>query len=64
MKNKRLFLTHLAYGVLKALGHALARFKQRCYGISFTGFRIFLVPGVVSCDISFRAGGSGRIHRS
>ena len=43
-----------------AMGNALARLYGLCYRIQFSGIGVSLIPGLLTCNISFRAGGSGR----
>lgn len=62
MKAGDSLISHLECSVSKAMGHALARIKRLCSRMILHGFRISLIPGVLTCDISFRAGGSGRAY--
>lgn len=59
MKNRINHFFYLLYRGFCAMGTALARL---CYRIKFEGIGISPIPGVFTCNISFRAGGSGPTH--
>jgi hypothetical protein len=63
MKYRNLFLSGLWERVFRVKGSPLARLYRLCCGIKFEGFEISLIPGIVTCSISFRAGGSGRTYQ-
>ena len=62
MKNRPIQLSRQLRRVSIAMGYALARFYRLCYRIQFSGIGVSLIPGLLTCNISFRAGGSGRAH--
>jgi hypothetical protein len=55
-------LSHLVNRVLRALGSPLARIKKLCCKIRFSSVSIHLIPALVTCNISYRAGGSARAY--
>jgi hypothetical protein len=64
MTKNPIRFSRLLYRVSMALGSALARLYRLCCGIEVNGIGISLIPGLLTCNISFRAGGSGRVHHS
>jgi hypothetical protein len=64
MEFKNLILSYLWKRVLGVKGNPLVRLYRLCYGMKLDGFRVCLIPGIIACNISFRAGGSGRIYHS
>jgi len=64
MKNRPVQLSRRFRRVSIALGYALARLYRLCYRIQFSGIGVSLIPGLLTCNISFRAGGSGRARHS
>lgn len=64
MKFENLILSCLWERVLRVKGSPLARLYRLCCGMKFDGFGVSLIPGIITCNISFRAGGSGRIYHS
>lgn len=61
MRCKSFQFSHLLYRVSRAMGSTLARICRLCCGIKFSGIGISLIPGIITCNISFRAGG-GRVQ--
>jgi hypothetical protein len=55
-------VSRLSDRVLRAMGTPLARLARLCCGIEFRGIGLSVVPGFLTCNIGFRAGGSGRTH--
>jgi len=64
MRFKSSQISHLLYRVSRAMGSTLARIYRLCCGIEFSGIGVSLIPGIITCNISFRAGGSGQNHYS
>ena len=64
MKNRPIQLFRQLRRVSIAMGNTLARFYRLCYRIRFSGIGVSLIPGLLTCNISFRAGGSGRARQS
>jgi len=62
MQNRSVRLSRALYRVPIAMGFALARLFRLCQKIEFNGIGVSLIPGLITCNISFRAGGSGRAH--
>ena len=62
MKNRNLWIPCLWKRVFRAKGSPLARLLRLCYRIKFDGLGVSLIPGLITCNISFRAGGSGRTY--
>ena len=60
MKHKSLQVSHLLCRVSRAMDSTLARICRLCDGVKFSGIGVSLIPGFITCNISFRAGGSGR----
>ena len=63
MKHRNLSLSRLWERVLRVKGSPLARLYRLCCGIKFDGIGVSVIPGIVTCNISFRAGGSGRTYQ-
>jgi len=57
MKNGPIQLSRRSRRVSIALGYALARLYRLCYRIQFSGIGVSLIPGLPTCNMSFRAGG-------
>jgi len=64
MKKRLIQLSSQLHRVSIAMGNALARMYRFCYRIQFKGIGVSLIPGLLTCNISFRAGGSGRAYYS
>lgn len=62
MHNGLRQLSLLAYRVWRAWGSPLVRMSRLCHGIEVCGNGFFRIPGLLACNISFRAGGSGRAY--
>jgi hypothetical protein len=62
MSNRKLWVSRLWKRVLRAKGSPLARLLRLRYGIKLDGLGIYLIPGLLTCNIRFRAGGSGRAY--
>lgn len=62
MKNGPVQLSRQLRRVSIAMGYALARFYRLCCRIRCTGIGVSPIPGLLTCNISFRAGGSGRAY--
>jgi len=62
MKNGPIQLSRRSRRVSIALGYALPRLYRLCYRIQFSGIGVSLIPGLLTCNISFRAGESGRAY--
>jgi len=62
MKHKTLCISRLLDRVFRAQGSPLARMYRLCSRIKFGGIGVSLIPGFFTCNISFRAGGSGQIY--
>jgi hypothetical protein len=58
----RFRISRLVNRVKRALGSPLTRIKKLCCGIKFSDVGLHLIPGLVTCNISFRAEGSGQSH--
>jgi len=63
MENRKLWTKCLWNRVFRDKDSPLVRLLRLCYRIKFDGFGISLIPGLITCNISFRAGGSGRIYQ-
>ena len=61
MKNGINRFFYLLHRGLSAMGTTLVRL---CYRIKFAGIGITPIPGILTFNISFRAGGSGPTHHS
>ena len=55
-------ILHLSYRVSRAMEATLARIYWRCCRIKFYSIWISLIPGIITCNISLRAGGPGQIY--
>ena len=64
MKHRFVSLSRRVRRVSIAMGYALARLHRLCCRIQFSGIGVSLIPGLLTCNISFRAGGSGRARHS
>ena len=64
MKSTLVRLPRLLYRVSIEIGSVLARMYRLCHRIEFSGIGVSLIPGLLACNISFRAGESGRAHHS
>ena len=64
MKHRLVSLSSWLRRVLMAKGNVLARLYRLCYSIRFSGISsgVSMITGLVTCNISFRAGESGRVH--
>jgi len=61
-KHGLISLSHQLRRVSIAMGYALARVYQFCHRIQFSSIGVSLIPGLLTCNISFRAGESGRAY--
>lgn len=59
----RLAFSRLLNRVLRAMGAPLARVARLRRGIEIRDVGLSVVPGLLTCNIGFRAGESGRVHR-
>jgi len=64
MKNRPVQLFRQLRRVSIAMGYALARLYRLCSKIQFSGIGVSLIPGLLTCNISLRAGGSGQAYHS
>jgi hypothetical protein len=64
MKNRPVQVSCQLRRVSIAMGYTLARLHRLCYRIQFSGIGVSLIPGLLTCNISFRAGGSGRARHA
>ncbi len=60
MQNKHCLLPRLLDRVLRAMCAALALMFRFCCRMVSMDFEIALIPGLLTCNINLRAGGSGR----
>jgi len=58
MKNRCVRLSHPLYRVPIRMGFVLARSFRLWHKIEFIGIRVSLIPGLLTCNIGFRGGGS------
>lgn len=62
MKHTFVSLFRQLHRILTAMGYVLARVYRLCHRIQFSGIGISLIPELITCNISFRAGKSGRAY--
>ena len=62
MKIKHCLLPKLIDRVSRAIGTALAQMFRFCCGMVPMEFEIALIPGLLTCNVNLRAGGSGRVR--
>lgn len=59
----RLAFSYVLNRVLRRMGAPLARVARLRRRIEVGGVGLSVVPGLLTCNIDFRAGESGRVHQ-
>jgi len=60
---QRTSVSRLSSRILQAMGWPFARVAELCCGIECRSIGISVIPGFLTANIGFRAGGSGRTRR-